>query len=124
MKKGGRKHRPYYRICVMDQREPRNGKVIEEVGTYDPMIKDSAKRVTMVGGRIDYWVSVGAQPSVKVAALIVKFKGKVPEKRIEVRKVPAIVERMSAARASADKKADAPAPEAPKAAPAAVAAEG
>ncbi len=115
MKKGGRKHRPYYRICVMDQREPRNGKVIEEVGTYDPMIKDRDLRVTMKGERIDYWVSVGAQPSVKVAALIVKFKGKVPEKRIETRKVPAIVERMSANRASADKK---PA-DAPEAAPAA-----
>ena len=74
MKKMGRTHRPFYRICVMDARKPRDGAAIEEVGTYDPMKKDKSQRVTLKLDRIDYWVSVGAQPSEKVAVLIRKFK--------------------------------------------------
>lgn len=74
MKKMGRIHRPFYRICVMDARKPRDGAAIEEVGTYDPMKKDKSQRVTLKLDRIDYWVSVGAQPSEKVAVLIRKFK--------------------------------------------------
>lgn len=74
MKRLGRKHRPYYRICVMDQRKPRDGKAIEEVGTYDPMVLDKSQRVTLKLDRIEHWISVGAQPSEKVAVLIDKFK--------------------------------------------------
>ena len=74
MKRMGRKHRPYYRICVMDSRVPRDGKAIEEVGMYDPMIREKSDRVSLKMDRIDYWISVGAQPSEKVAVLIKKVK--------------------------------------------------
>ena len=62
MKRFGRRHRPYYRICVMDSQKPRNGKAIEEVGHYDPMLADKSQRVTIDMQRVDYWISVGAQP--------------------------------------------------------------
>ncbi len=74
MKRLGRRHRPFYRICVMDSRVPRNGKAIEEVGTYDPMVQVKSDRVQLKMDRIDYWISVGAQPSDKVAVLIKKVK--------------------------------------------------
>jgi small subunit ribosomal protein S16 len=74
MKRLGRTHRPFYRICVMDQRSPRNGKAIEELGHYDPMVKNKAERVKLNLERVDYWVSVGAQPSDKVAVLIKKVR--------------------------------------------------
>ena len=74
MKKMGRTHRPFYRICVMDSRKPRDGKAIEEVGTYDPMVRDKSARVNLKLDRIDHWLSVGAQPSEKVGVLIRKFR--------------------------------------------------
>ena len=74
MKKLGRKHRPFFRICIMDSRKPRDGKAIEEVGTYDPMVREKSKRVQLKMDRIDYWLSVGASPSEKVATLIKKVK--------------------------------------------------
>jgi small subunit ribosomal protein S16 len=74
MKRLGRKHRPFYRVCVMDSRTPRNGRAIEEVGTYDTTIREKAARVNLNLERIDYWLSVGAQPSEKVAALIKKVR--------------------------------------------------
>jgi len=73
MKKMGRRHRPFYRICAMDQRAPRDGRVLEELGTYDPMIPDVDARTVLNGERIDYWLSVGAQPSEKVKVLIKKY---------------------------------------------------
>ena len=74
MKRLGRIHRPFYRICVMDAREKRQGKAIEEVGHYDPMVADKAARVKLNLERIEYWMGVGAQPSDKVAVLIKKVK--------------------------------------------------
>ncbi len=73
MKKMGRAHAPFYRICAMDQRSPRDGRVIENLGTYDPMCPETDARVTLKGERVDYWISVGAQPSDKVAVLIKKY---------------------------------------------------
>ena len=87
LKRLGRTHRPYYRICIMDGRSPRDGKAIEEVGTYDPMISDVDKSVTMKSDRIDYWLSVGAQPTPKVGTLLKKYKGNVPDKRVEKRRI-------------------------------------
>lgn len=74
MKRMGRTHRPFYRICIMDQRAARDAEAIEEVGTYDPMVKDKSKRVVMKLDRIEYWMSVGAQPSDRVANLMDKVK--------------------------------------------------
>jgi small subunit ribosomal protein S16 len=74
MKKMGRKHRPFFRICAMDSRNPRDGRAIEELGHYDPMVQDKSQRVKLNLERIDYWLSVGAQPSDKVAVLIKKVR--------------------------------------------------
>ena len=63
--RGGAKKRPFYRIVVADSRSPRDGRFIEKVGHYDPMVEDS-KRVTLVTERIQHWLSVGAQPTDRV----------------------------------------------------------
>jgi small subunit ribosomal protein S16 len=81
----------YYRICVMDARTPRGGKAIEEIGTYDPMIRDTDKRVTLKADRVDYWLGVGAQPTDQVKRLIEKYKGKVPAVRLDVKKPREVV---------------------------------
>jgi small subunit ribosomal protein S16 len=73
MKRMGRKNREYYRICATDRRNPRDGRVIEELGTYDPHVPETDARVTLNGVRVDYWVSVGAQPSDAVRVLIKKY---------------------------------------------------
>jgi small subunit ribosomal protein S16 len=73
MKKLGRRHRPFYRICAMDARTPRDGRVLEELGTYDPMVPDVDARAVLNGERIQYWLSVGARPSDKVKVLIKKY---------------------------------------------------
>jgi small subunit ribosomal protein S16 len=73
MKKMGRKHRPFYRICAMDIRVPRDGRILEELGTYDPMVGETDARALLNGDRIKYWLSVGAQPSDKVTVLIKKY---------------------------------------------------
>ena len=73
LKKMGRTHRPFFRVCAMDQRSPRDGRVIEQLGTYDPMVPDTDARAILKGERIKYWLSVGAQPTPKVATLIKKY---------------------------------------------------
>ena len=73
MKRMGRTHRPFYRICATDRRTPRDGRVIEELGTYDPSVPDTNARCTIKSERVDYCLSVGAQPSDKVRVLIKKF---------------------------------------------------
>jgi small subunit ribosomal protein S16 len=73
MKQFGRKHRPYYRICAMDIRRPRDGRVLEELGTYDPMVPETDARALLIGERIAYWISKGAQPSDNVRVLIKKY---------------------------------------------------
>jgi small subunit ribosomal protein S16 len=74
MKKIGRKHRPFYRICVMDSRVHREGKAIEEIGWYDTSVADKSKRVKVNLDRVEYWVSVGASMSDRVATLVKKVK--------------------------------------------------
>lgn len=58
MKKLGRKHRPFYRVCAMEQRTPRDGRILEELGTYDPMVPETDARARLDGERINYWLSV------------------------------------------------------------------
>jgi small subunit ribosomal protein S16 len=79
MKLLGRKHRPYYRIVAIDHRQPRDGRVIEELGSYDPMVKNTDARVRLVPDRIKYWMSVGAKPSENVAVLIKKYMAKIEQ---------------------------------------------
>jgi small subunit ribosomal protein S16 len=76
MKQMGRTHRHYYRIVAIDHRQPRDGKVIEELGTYDPHVKEKGDRVTLRPARIKYWQSVGAKASEHCAAIFKKFMKK------------------------------------------------
>jgi small subunit ribosomal protein S16 len=65
--RGGAKKRPYYRIVVADSRSPRDGRYIEKVGTYDPLLpRDAANRVKLVEERIKHWLGVGARPTDRV----------------------------------------------------------
>ena len=73
MKMMGRKHRPFFRICAMDVRRPRDGRVLEELGTYDPLVPDTDARVVLNGDRVNYWLGVGAQPTEKVRTFIKKY---------------------------------------------------
>lgn len=73
MKKLGRAHRAFFRICAMDKRSPRDGRVLEELGTYDPSVADTDARAILNKDRVAYWLGVGAQPSEKVAVLIKKY---------------------------------------------------
>ncbi len=73
LKKMGRRHRPFYRLCAMDARAPRDGRVIEELGIYDPMVPETDARAILKADRIAYWLSVGAQPTEKAAILIKKY---------------------------------------------------
>ena len=74
MKSFGRRHRPFFRICAMDSRTGRDGTAIEELGHYDPMVRNTDARTVLNVSRIRYWLSVGAQPSEKVAALLRRHK--------------------------------------------------
>ena len=65
--RGGAKKRPYYRIVVADSRMPRDGRYIEKVGTYNPMLnKDDENRVKLDAERVKHWISEGARPSDRV----------------------------------------------------------
>ena len=122
MKKMGRHRRPFFRLCAIDSRCPRDGKVIEELGYYDPLVRDTDARAILKGERIAYWLSVGAQPSEKATALIKKYGAN--GTRLEAQK--AAMEKIKAHRPTAPAiyipppKPEAPPPEA---APAEVAAE-
>ena len=71
--RGGTKKRPFYRIVIADVRSPRDGRFIERVGSYNPMLpKDSEERVKLDQERIAHWVSVGAKPSDRVARFMAK----------------------------------------------------
>ncbi|MFC3101106.1 30S ribosomal protein S16 [Altererythrobacter lauratis] len=71
LSRGGAKKRPYYRIVAADSRSPRDGKFLEQIGTYNPMLaKDDANRVRLNEDRIRYWLGVGAQPTDRVARFL------------------------------------------------------
>ncbi len=65
--RAGTKKRPYYHVVVADARSPRDGRFIEKIGNYDPMLADKDKRVTLLTERVQHWLSVGAQPTDRVA---------------------------------------------------------
>jgi small subunit ribosomal protein S16 len=78
MKSFGRRHRPFFRICAMDSRTARDGRSIEELGHYDPLVRNVDARTVLNVNRIRYWLSVGAQPSEKVQALLKRHGVKKP----------------------------------------------
>ncbi len=75
MTRHGAKKRPFYHIVVADSRSPRDGRFIEKIGTYNPMLpKEDAKRVSLTEERVKHWLSVGAQPSDRVARFLAAAK--------------------------------------------------
>ena len=72
LKRMGRRNRAFFRLCAFDAREERDGRSIEQLGTYDPMEKDEEKKVVLKRERIEYWLSVGAQPTETVASILKK----------------------------------------------------
>lgn len=64
--RGGSKKRPFYSIVIADVRSPRDGRFIEKVGTYNPILAKDGDRVTMNKERIEYWISKGAKPTDRV----------------------------------------------------------
>ncbi|KRC78277.1 30S ribosomal protein S16 [Sphingomonas sp. Root241] len=122
LSRGGSKKRPYYRIVIADARSPRDGKFIEKIGTYNPLLaKDSPERIKLDGDRAKHWLSVGAQPTDRVARFLdvigVKEraaknnpnKGKPGEKAVE--RAEERAEKAKAAEEAAAEAAAAPAPE-------------
>ena len=69
----GRRHRPFFRLNAIESRNPRDSKILEKLGHYDPIEKDSAKQLVLNKERIEYWLGVGAVPSDTVAELIAKI---------------------------------------------------
>ena len=73
LSRGGAKKRPYYKIVVANATAPREGKYLEQVGTYNPILaKDDENRVRLVEDRVRYWLGVGAQPTDRVARMLDK----------------------------------------------------
>ena len=70
LKKMGRLHRPFFRINACDSHAPRDGKVLECLGTYDPLEKDDAKQLVLDRERVVWWLDHGAQPSETVWSLL------------------------------------------------------
>ncbi len=72
MKRFGRRHRSFFRINAIDSRRPRDGRVLEQLGWYDPEAKSPDQQVSLKRERIEYWLSEDAQPSDTVRQLLVK----------------------------------------------------
>ncbi len=73
LSRGGRKARPFYRIVVADKRMPRDGRYIERLGTYNPLLaNDDEKRIVLNKERIEYWLGQGAKPSTRVQLFLSK----------------------------------------------------
>lgn len=114
--RGGSKKRPFYSIVAADSRMPRDGRFIEKLGTYNPLLpKDSEERVKMDLDRVQHWLSQGAQPTDRIQRML-EAAGAMPKKaRSNPKKaVPgkAAQDRAAAKAAKAGKAAEAPAAEA------------
>ena len=81
LSRGGRTNLPYYRILATNSTSPRDSKFLEKLGTYNPLLGDTdEKRVTIDKERAEYWLSVGAQPTEKVAKFLINLGVKGAEK--------------------------------------------
>ncbi len=72
LKRMGRRHRAFFRISAMDSRCPRDGRVLEELGIYDPTNKDPEQQLKLNEERVRHWLQVGAQPTETVAQLLAR----------------------------------------------------
>ncbi len=80
LKRMGRTHQAYFRLSAMESRNPRDGRVLEELGTYDPTNKDQAQQLKLNPERIEHWLRVGARPTETVRSILKKQgigKGKI-----------------------------------------------
>jgi small subunit ribosomal protein S16 len=68
----GRRHRPFFRINAIESRAPRDGRIIEKLGHYDPIEKDPAKQIVLNRERIEYWLGQGAVPSDTVSQILLR----------------------------------------------------
>ncbi len=121
LSRGGAKKRPFYRIVVADSRRARDGKFIDQLGTYNPMLpKDSSDRVKIDVEKAKDWMAKGAQPSDRVTIFLSnlnvvqkpviteKTKKHLPKKKTQER-LAAAKEKEEGSKAEADAPADAPA---------------
>lgn len=125
--RGGSKKRPFYRVVVADANSPRDGRFVEKIGTYNPLLEQGhADRLVIDKDRAQYWVSVGAQPTDRVQSFFVKLglleavkkqeqtKKSAPKKKAQERMKEEAAARQAAeeakARATAEAKAAAEAP--------------
>ena len=119
--RAGTKKRPYYHIVLADARSPRDGRFIEKIGNYDPMLADESKRVNLNAERATHWLSVGAQPTDRVlrfldaAGLLKREARNNPERAVPGKKATERVEARAKAAADKEAAANAPAAEAPAA---------
>jgi small subunit ribosomal protein S16 len=120
LSRGGAKKRPYYRIVVSDSRNARDGRFIEKVGSYNPLLPKDAERVTLNAERIKHWLSQGASPSDRVAHFLGKAEiiampaqGNNPQKGKPKAKAQERLAMAEEARKAAEEAAAAPAEEAP-----------
>jgi small subunit ribosomal protein S16 len=86
LKRFGRLNHPTYRVVATDPRFPRDGRIIEAVGYYLPLMPRKQEQFKLDAERVSYWLSVGARPSETVASLIVKSGVALPKKKQRVRK--------------------------------------
>ncbi|MGZ2259164.1 30S ribosomal protein S16 [Roseobacter sp. A03A-229] len=118
--RGGSKKRPFYRIVAADSRMPRDGRYIEKLGTYNPLLpKDSEERVKMDVERVQHWLGQGAQPTDRVARMLEaaglkeKSERNNPNKGTPGKKAQERAEEKAAKAAEAAAPAEAPAEDAP-----------
>ncbi len=115
MTRHGTKKRPFFHIVVADSRAPRDGRFIEKLGTYNPLLpREHAQRLTLVKERIAHWLKIGAQPSDRVARFLAAAEMMKPRERREQPKKSAprakTQERLKAAAAGGGEAAAAAAP--------------
>jgi len=108
--RGGAKNRPYYRIVVSNSRSPRDGRFLEKLGTYNPLLaKDDANKVTLKDDRIKHWLGLGAQPTERVALFLGKAgiiaMPKFTTKTVKASPKPKTLERIKDKEEKAKKKA-------------------
>ena len=118
--RGGSKKRPFYRIVAADSRMPRDGRFIEKLGTYNPLLpKDSEERVKMDAERVKYWLDQGAKPTDRVArfleaaGVLEKTERNNPKKAVPGKKAQERAQEKADKAAAAAEAAAAPAEEAP-----------
>lgn len=121
--RAGAKKRPYYRIVVANSKSPRDGRYIEKIGTYDPLLPRDGERVKLVEERVKHWLSVGAQPTDRVLRFLDKAglskrearsnpnKGQPGKKRIEREEAKLAAQAEKAKAAAEAAAAPPPAPE-------------